>query len=432
MTQVFQQFDAFFNLPKASSRGSVRILLMLPIVIVVTIFTLSPNYDFAQRRNSPLGGDFLQEWVGGHIVTSEQSRHLYELDYFKSVQHDESLVGFHWPYEKYYPAIYPPFYYLIVSPLAALDYRTAAIVWGILSALALIASGELAIRFFPPCRPYIGYGFLLAMLFAPLLTCLNIGHKSTFLLLILTSTFVLLYHKRFRWAGVVFGLMAFKPHLALLIGVTMLIKRQWNFVFGAAITVTFLIGLSFVAGPGLCRDYVGVVLGTGDYVQTGGYDLADAHSLWGATQNALQGQSVLMVTTLTAILSLIVVGLLASIFQGTIETNSPRFAFQFAAMVLATVLLSPHLYFYDLTVLLLPLLLVLAAKDFVPEQSRNLAVYLVALSVMILFGAGTFKTIATSTLTQPSVLLVGGLLVVLARLCQATPGWGQFVRSVAP
>jgi hypothetical protein len=223
----------------------------------------------------------------------------------------------------------------------------------------------------------------------------------------------LLHHRRPFAAGAVFGLMAFKPHLGIVIGLTMLLKRQWGFAAGAILMVAIQCGASWLAYPQLWHDYFGVISGMGDYVQTAGYLLFDSHSLWGATQLAFSWLSPLGVKVIAALVSLLVVGLLWRVMRGTIETSSTRFALQFAAMVFATVMLSPHFYTYDLTILLLPMLLI--ASSYAPGQWRakpvdqTLGFLLIGVFVL----AGLFSQIAELTGVQFSILLMIAVLVLL-------------------
>jgi len=46
------------------------------------------------------------------------------------------------------------------------------------------------------------------------------------------------------------------------------------------------------------------------------------------------------------------------LLKGPLRTTSARFPLQFAGITIATVLLSPHLFTYDLTLLLLPMALI--------------------------------------------------------------------------
>ena len=230
--QNLARASAPFQKPFLRNDRRIRLLLLLPIVVVVAVFCFSPNFETAVDRETPFGGDFIQEWIGGHLIASGHASELYDLEAFRAAQHDAELLPFTWPEESYYPAVYPPFYYLVVSPLSALDYRIATFIWGVLSALAIVITAGLLMQYYPACHKYIGCWLAIALLFTPLLTCLNIGHKSTFLLLILTATFVLLRNKRPFAAGLAFAIIAFKPHLFVVVGLTMLIKRQWWFVAG--------------------------------------------------------------------------------------------------------------------------------------------------------------------------------------------------------
>ena len=324
------------------------------------VLWVSPNFRISENgniRTAPRGGDFLQEWVGATIFGSADRDKLYDLNYSTAVQHDVAVVGFHWPDQDYFPMVYPPFYYQALRPLAALEYGWAMKVWLVLSGLAVSLSLWLLFRFYEPFRKSLVPGTIAAMLFVPLLTCFNMGQKSTFILLILTATFVLFHRKKPFWSGLMFGLIAFKPHLGLVIGLSMLLKRQWQFAGGAVLTVATMVGVSFYSNPPLWYDYAEVVGGMKNYVETGGYQLADSHSLWGAVQLSVSSFNApgWLVKSMVAILGAGVVFLLWRVMRGQSNLIGES---AFAAMVLATVMLSPHFYSYDLTILLLPMMLI--------------------------------------------------------------------------
>src|SRR5690606_23431202 len=92
---------------------------------------------------TPLGGDFLQEWIGGHLVQSGQMDGLYQVERFDQLQHDERLIGFRWDRAAYLPPVYPPFYYVLVSPLARLDFRKACAAWAALLVTSLVVACRL-------------------------------------------------------------------------------------------------------------------------------------------------------------------------------------------------------------------------------------------------------------------------------------------------
>jgi hypothetical protein len=281
-------------------------------------------------------------------------------------------------------------------------------------------------QLFPPARRHFWKYLIAAMFFAPLLTSFNLGQKSVLMFLILSATYVLLFNRRPMTAGLVFGLIAFKPHIGLVIAVAMLAKRQWSFVVGSTITVAALVGLSLIVGTHVSFAYFQQCLGMGDYIQTHGYELNQAMGLWGAT-------SLSMPASATTVVKLVVLGealLVASVvywsFRGPIDTSSPKFALQFSSLVLATPLLAPHFYLYDLTIILLPLMLiavVLSTGDLFKLPIEPAARTAMSCGGVLLWaGAGLFPGIADAIRFQPAVILIIGLLIAVGVAVQRPAG----------
>ncbi|MDG1874768.1 MAG: glycosyltransferase family 87 protein [Mariniblastus sp.] len=397
------------------SAGWICGLFCLPLLLAASILFVSPNFQSVDGgvRASPMGGDFLQEWVGAYVARSADRDKLYDLNHIKAVQHDQRVVGFSWPEKDYFPMVYPPFYYQLLRPMTVMDYCFAMKVWLFLSGLSVSFSFWLLFRFYRPSRKWLGVGGVAAMLFVPLIICLIMGQKSTFLLLILTGTFVLFYNERPFWSGLVFGLIAFKPHLGVVIGIAMLLKGRWRFAAGALTTVVAMVGVSFFVSPQLWYDYLKIVGGMGDYVETGGYLLADSHGMWGAVQLTFSQFNMpdWFIKLIALMASLVVTILLWRVIRGP---SNPIGEESFAAMVLATVMLSPHFYTYDLTILLLPMLLMatsMSRRKPVPKEGLLLGGVCVGIFVF----AGSFKTFATSTSLQFSLPLMIAALVLLGQ-----------------
>ncbi len=397
-----------------SNVGVPWLTLCLPLLIAALIFSFSPNFRVTEgMRTAPLGGDFLQEWIGAKVLLGDQSSQLYEKQYVDSLQHDPQTVGFEWPASNYFPMVYPPFYYSLLRPMASLDYATASRLWLGLSAVAFSMVGWLVFRFYPASRDYIFAYVLAAVLFVPVLNSLVMGQKSVFLLLILLGVFLLLRHQRPFLAGLVFGMIVFKPHLGLVIGLAMLVKRQWAFAVGAVFVVVSLVAYSWFFQGGLWGDYLEVVSQMNNYLQTLGYQLEDAHSLWGAVTLTFHTQSPWLSKIITLLLSLTVVVLLWRAAGESVALNSDAFARQFSAMIVATVLLSPHFYGYDLTILLLPFLLILSTTNLERWRDRRSERSIVILVLVCFSLSGAFSEIARFIHVQPSTVLLFAMLMLL-------------------
>lgn len=352
------------------------LLGVIPVVVLVSVFALSPNFkiDSQQTVHSyPPGGDYLQEYVGGWMISNQTHdqivtpNQLYDVDAFKRIQHDPKVTGFAWDTDQYFPPVYPPFWYAAVSPLSSLPYPAAMRAWAMLMTACLIASLGLIYR-------HTDAPLALLMLFCispPVIASISSGQKGTLLLLVFTGAMVLLVSGRPGRSGSVFALSLFKPYLGICIGVLMLISGRWRWVGATLLTVAAIVGGSWLRWPELCQGYLGVCLGFGDYVQSGGYELGKSYSLWSGWQLLIADGTAAKVLTLVSTLAVFAGSLfylrpLMAVYRegmGSDETAESghhenvgrnRIELSFAVMVLVTAVTAPHFYSYDLTMLILP------------------------------------------------------------------------------
>jgi hypothetical protein len=354
------------------------------------------------------------------------------VEFAKELQFDPAVVGAQLDTRAYLPVVYPPFWYLLVSPLAALPLDAAANLWAVLMVGCLLGAVALAwplTRAFLPAagagagpgwRRHLIWILPIATLYGPTHRSLVSSQKGTLALLLLAGSYVLLQRRRPFLAGALFALLAFKPQLTLVVALAMLAKRQWSFVAGGLAAGGALVLLSLAVGVDVCRQYVDFSLGAAAYVHTAGYDLSHAHGLYAFFTALLPGTPAgAQAATLAA--ALLVLGLLARLLRGPLHYDSQRFALQFAGLVVATVLLSPHAYTYDLTVLLLPLGLVLYATlagAYAAAPGHKAAYRLAALLYPLPALAPPIAAASGVQLTMPVML---GLLAALAALAALAP-----------
>ena len=87
------------------------------------------------------------------------------------------------------------------------------------------------------------YWLLPALAFPATFWTLGYG-QNAFLTAALFGAATLLIDRRPAMAGVLFGLLCYKPHFALLVPVALVAGRRWTSIASAAVTVGLLVGLS--------------------------------------------------------------------------------------------------------------------------------------------------------------------------------------------
>ena len=380
--------------------------------ILAVAFAVSPNFAWTDApRVGPYAGDFLQEYAGGWIARAGDRARLYDPDYFAQVQHDAARVGFSWPAESSFPPIYPPFYYQWVSPLSRLDYRSAAWLWAALSVAALVVGVALVTAGDPGARAQLGAWVAASLCYAPVIETLVSGQKATFLLAIFAGTYRLLVRQRPAIAGALFGCAAFKPQLAIAIALVMLAKREWRFIAGMAATGAVLAAQSLVVGWEPTRAWIAAALHPESQAQL----IGRSHSWIGFARLLLGEWSGPAVLALALALVAATLWVLAGGLRGRLDFTHPRFGLQFAGMVIATALVSPHLYTYDLAILVIPLALAARAlPDVPPASAAQRRIWLAALLAVFLLGAAS-TVLAERAPLQLSAVASFALLLVLMR-----------------
>jgi hypothetical protein len=356
---------------RSSIVGRIAWLLALGFTagLVLYMFFFSPFYQLYDRlfdpgaaaaaELKPFGGDFLSEWVGGTIFRTDRSR-LYDASHSAAVQHDPALVGFSWNENSLLYLFYPPVYYAVVSPLSLLSTANGALVWlGLMWATVLAAWALLHAE----SRRAVRTATLMLMAgFGPAVHSLNSGQKGTLWLLLFVAVGLLLSRQRSFLAGLVFGLLVLKPPLVFGIGAFMLLKRQWSFLGGAAVTGIALLLGSLLVGVDVCRSYLAMLTSAPDLTLMDGYPIAEENSWFGQMLSILRPLG--LTSWAQPVCALLMLGSLCAalaVFRGPLDTARKDFLLRFSLLVLLVPLTSPKFQRYDLAIVLFPIWMVAAA-----------------------------------------------------------------------
>lgn len=187
-----------------------------------------------------IGRDFSNLWMAGKLALASQSACIFDPNCFRVNLVD--LLGL--TAKQNYS--YPPHALFMAIPFALLPYYAALALW--------TGAGVL---FFTACaKPFLPQGFppyLAAFTTAGWLTIWD-GHYA-FVLGGLWLLFFLWVERRPLRAGVVAGLLTFKPHMGLMIAATAL-KRPVAVAIAVATTAGFVIASAIIFGPHRWFDFL--------------------------------------------------------------------------------------------------------------------------------------------------------------------------------
>jgi len=298
--------------------------------------------------------DFVLTYVGAHIVHDGSGARLYDIKFQKQVR--DSL--FQHPNPLFYE--HPPFEALFLSPLAALPFRTAYLLWGLLNVVVWLAVIIFMRPYFPCPKEDLGY-LLLWVLFAPLAVALYQGQSSLILLALYAVAFVKLQHHEEFSAGLWLGLGLFKFQFVLPFALIFLLRKRWRFLegFAASSLLLTLISLLAVGWKGIVN-YVRFLLAISGNPQNLSYGSAvDMPTLYGFVY-ALVGRRIghMELNFVVMVLSILLIGFIAWYWESHDEHDSN--ALMFASGVSAALLTGLHMFTHDFSPLALGLFIALA------------------------------------------------------------------------
>lgn len=209
-----------------------RMLCFGYAVAVAVWIALSPG--FVQPNGKPLGTDFMNVWAAGKLALSGDPAGVYDYARHYAVQRyalpwhaNQSIPYFGWHY--------PPIFLLIAVPLAFLPYGTALAVWMLLTLPLYLV----VIHAIVPRRHWL----LLAMAFPGVFV--NLGHgQNGFLTTALLGGGLMLLEKRPVLAGILLGLLCYKPQFGILAPLALAVGGYWRTFASAAVTALCVVAIA--------------------------------------------------------------------------------------------------------------------------------------------------------------------------------------------
>jgi alpha-1,2-mannosyltransferase len=309
--------------------------------------------------------DFLSFYAAGKLVLAGTPALAY--DQTAHAFMEQAVRGPDAPYQFFF---YPPVYLPICAVLATLPYYVAFAVFEVATLVPFLLVARLLLR-------ETGWGWMAPVLaFPAVFWTIGLG-QNAFMTAALFGGFTLLLDRKPATAGMLLGLLCYKPHFGVLAPAALIAGGRWRAFAAASATLIAAVGLSVALfGTETWLAYLGASLNAKAVFGSGRIDYAGMITIFGAER--LMGFAVGPAYALQAVASLEMVMLVALIWRRDI-----RPAVRFATLLSATLLAVPVALVYDQMLLLLAVLwLVKEARDtgFLPwERLALAAIYVLAL-----------------------------------------------------
>jgi hypothetical protein len=180
-----------------------------------------------------IGRDFINAWAGPQLAFSDRLALLFDFPGYQaaiSALFGEPLPPHAWSY--------PLFCLLLFWPLAQLPYFTALATWtfGLFAVFAAMTLSRI--------ERSMQLLALILLLLAPATLINAVGGQNGFLTAGLLIGGILLLDRRPVLAGILFGLLTYKPHLGLVVPFVLLALGAWRTIAAATVTAGLLVGAS--------------------------------------------------------------------------------------------------------------------------------------------------------------------------------------------
>lgn len=245
--------------------------VLLALEIAVLAFLIAGTHGWIVPLDHPTTTDFASFYAAGHLTDAGAPQLAYDQAAHFAAEQQATAPGIE--YQFFY---YPPVFLLICALVGRLPYMVAFVAFEAATLLlyVLVARGTLKAK---------GWSVLLPILaFPSVFWTLGLG-QNAFLTAALFGGALLLIDRRPTLAGVLFGMLCYKPHFGLLVPVALAAGSRWRAFAGAAVSAGAIVALSIALfGWETWQDFFALAGGSHATYESGRIDLSGFVTLFGA------------------------------------------------------------------------------------------------------------------------------------------------------
>jgi hypothetical protein len=334
--------SSFWTLTRREALVHARLLaVVLWLVAGVLVVVPGPRDPFGTLK----GADFLHFYTLGRIALQGDAAQLYD----GPAQHDLQVQLVPSSAAEGFIPVYPPQTAILFAPFARLPFYAAALLWALVTIVVyalVVHAASRPLRRRPEATALI---VAAAAGFPPFWNLVLHGQSTTIPLAAFGLAWALVAGGRSFLAGLALGLLAVKPQLGLVVAVVVPASRDWRLLLGIVLSIGVQASVSAaVFGPPVFAAWLEVLRelpAVTPLLEPRPYQL---HSIRALTN---------LLPAPIGIAAWAVASAVVAAYAIRLWNASQPVAVRMSGLVLATVLVSPHLTVYDATLLALPLVL---------------------------------------------------------------------------
>jgi hypothetical protein len=285
---------------------------------------------FVDPRGKPVGYDFIAFWSAARLAVEGRPEAAFDWATIAAAHHEAvPAIG-----DKVFLWHYPPTFLLLILPLGLLAYPAALVAFA--GSTAALWAGLIRALF------HDKRAWLVAAA-APAGLMNLIDGQNGFLTAGFAGLAMVQLERRPRLAGMLIGMLAIKPHLAVLFPLALVASRRWQALVSAAVTAVGFTALAVAAfGLPTTSAFLRDLTQLGDIVDRAGLPWGQMPSPYVLMLSLHAARLAAAVQTLAALGAAICVWLAWRNEHASFEAKA-------AALFASSMLVSPYLFIYDLT-----------------------------------------------------------------------------------
>ena len=381
----------------------IRVHGLLLAVCLWTFYAVDMSTPGLRDRNGLIkGADFVHFYTLGIIALQKRGDLLYNMQAQSSFLQKvlPEAAG-----NSYVP-LYGPQVSLLFEPLAKMSYPAALTIWLLLNTLIYGACCYLVWKECSNLRTESRTVLIAALAFPGFFHLIAWGQTSALALLCFALAFFGLSKNRPYLAGLAIGSLIFKPQLGLAAAVIFLLAREWKLIAGAVLATLAQVGVGWLYyGTPVMKEYLRALIHIRDVLpmlEPRPYQMHSLRAFWSLLIPWTSPAFVLYVVTAVALLA---------VTARCWRSNAP-IGLRYSALLLATVLVAPHLTVYDLLILAPAFLLL---TDWAVRTSPASSAPAMRILIYFCYPLFLLGPLARFTHLQLSAVTMAGLLLLIDR-----------------